>query len=714
MSAIMTGDRLTIDPQIVYATYLGVEYYDHGKSIAVDAERCAIMSGSTGSSDFPTVNAFQPQKGIGSSKFGDDIFVTKFNSDGTDVLFSTYIGGWAEDETAAMVLDSPGNICITGLSGSNNRERTPEDNGLPIKNGFQLQPGDSRDAFVIVLNNAGNELIYSSFIGGKNEDYGSDIAIDPHDNLYVTGSAFSFDLPIKKAFMEDKPGYYFDAFVTKIDSAKSGDASLVYSTHLGGNLDDWGYGIGVDSRGCAYNTGLTKFDDFPATSNSLGQKDDLPAGFWTKLSADGKSVLYSTCLGNPGYDVEVDADDYAYFYGSAGRDYPVTAGAFHSSVGRVISKIFPDGSGFVYSERIPVWCEQITVDDSGRVYAASEKDGDLFLMALNRQGNDTFFTFSIGGSGKDSGRPVCIDQNDNIHIVESTNSQDFPTLNAYQKYLADESNSYKRTDVVVIKLSLDKKRELVVKPDPIRFPLTLPGDVSCQMIEVSNPRVQDIEIQNITVEPTIMFGIEDKPELPFSLQSGEKTEFDLLYSPGGLQKQSLAGGVTASGALVIVNNGEQPVQSVGIETVGIIVNHTGDAPDYDLSDGICDAYAEERGNQCTFRAAIQNVNALEDENPTTIYFRFPDEIEKVIEPQRELPRILYPVRFDVPSGENRVLLDGSDAGKANGLIVESGNCYINNMVFSGWKRHGLKIVGGEYNIVANCIFSSNGDEQSDA
>jgi hypothetical protein len=240
---------LFIDP-LIYSTYLGGSAYDYGSGIAVDGAGHAYVTGWTTSANFPTMNPLQPASG------GLYVFVAKLNPAGSALVYSTYLGGGA-DEGGGIAVDSSGNAYVTGLT---------ESTDFPTMNPLQPSFGGVSDAFVAKLNPTGSALVYSTYLGGSGIDNGTGISVDNSGNAYVTGYTFSANFPLMNPLQATPGGGgYGDAFVAKLDSTGS---ALVYSTYLGGSGDDYGAGIAVDSPGNAYVTGSTDSNDFP-TMNPL-------------------------------------------------------------------------------------------------------------------------------------------------------------------------------------------------------------------------------------------------------------------------------------------------------------------------------------------------------------------------------------------------------------------------------------------------------------
>jgi hypothetical protein len=251
---------LIIDPVLSYATYLGGSGADSGSSIAVDASGSVYVTGSTSSLDFPTTPGALQTTADG----GYDAFVAKLNTTGTALVYSTYLGGNGDDYGYGIAVDASGNAYVTGSTSSWD---------FPITPGA-LQPSNSSeyyitDAFVAKLNATGTALLYATYLGGTNNDCGYGIAVDGSGNAYVTGSTSSWNFPITPGALQPTSGsdYYFtDAFVAKLNAMGT---ALLYSTYLGGNGDDSGYGIAVDASGNAYVTGSTSSLNFPTTPGAL-------------------------------------------------------------------------------------------------------------------------------------------------------------------------------------------------------------------------------------------------------------------------------------------------------------------------------------------------------------------------------------------------------------------------------------------------------------
>lgn len=274
-----TGDHL------VYSTFIGGSDYDDAKAIAIDSTGAAYITGMTASPDFPTTpGAFQIH-------FRDvDAYIAKLSPDGSQLLYSTLIGGNGFDAGMAIAVDSAGRAYVAGTT------QAPD---FSLKRALHAQFGEPWDAFVLRLNATGSDLDFSTYLGGQDTDQAFGIALDSNENIYIAGSTSSVDFPVRNAFQPFFGGTDTNGFVTKLASDGS---SILYSTFLGGGdraakLN----AITVDAACNAYVAGQGG-SDFPIVSSiqSHGGGSDVVVA---KLSRDGSKLLYSTFIGGSGFDV---------------------------------------------------------------------------------------------------------------------------------------------------------------------------------------------------------------------------------------------------------------------------------------------------------------------------------------------------------------------------------------------------------------------------
>lgn len=235
---------------LVYSTYLGGEDDDHGYAIAVDGGGSAYVTGQTSSPNFTLKNAYQA-----TNKGGTEVFVTKLNPAGT-LGYSTFIGGQYFDRGNGIAVDASGYAYVTGLALSDN---------FPSVNPITNAAGD---AFVAKLNQAGNALVYSTRL---NAIEGQGIAVDVSGNAHVTGSADWSFRTTPGAFQTENGGNY-DAYLVKINPAGN---DFVYATYLGGDNDDAGHSVALDSSGNAHVIGHTDSADYPLAAGALRTKSPL-------------------------------------------------------------------------------------------------------------------------------------------------------------------------------------------------------------------------------------------------------------------------------------------------------------------------------------------------------------------------------------------------------------------------------------------------------
>lgn len=238
---------------LIYSTYLGGSKSEAGRAIASDGSGHAYVTGFTQSRDFPIANAFQSTHGSGI--FPEDAFVTKLSSTGSQLEYSTYLGGQCYDSAFGLAVDHFGNAYVTGTTGGCNL------NTFPTLSAYQPQDNGRGDAFIAKLNSSGTGLLYATLLGGSGGDLGRDIAIDAFGNAYVTGLTGSPDFPLVDPLQFDIHGLG-DAFVAKLSSSGT---RLLFSTFLGGDGSEGEFwsAIAVDASGRIYIGGTTDAHDFP-------------------------------------------------------------------------------------------------------------------------------------------------------------------------------------------------------------------------------------------------------------------------------------------------------------------------------------------------------------------------------------------------------------------------------------------------------------------
>jgi hypothetical protein len=442
---------LVIDPVLAYSTYLGGSGQENGRGIKVDAAGNAYVTGRTASTNFPTANAIQATYGGGVN----DAFVTKLNAAGSALVYTTYLGGSGGDNSSGIVVDAAGNAYVAGFTNSAN---------FPTANAIQATyGGGGNDGFVTKLNASGSALVYSTYLGGDNSDQGEGIAVDSTGNAYVAGLTTSANFPTANAFQATYGGGDTDGFVTKLNASGS---ALVYSTYLGGNNIDSGFGIAVDSSANAYVIGKTGSTNFPIANafQATYGGGDIDA-FVTKLNASGSALVYSTYLGggknDTGLGIAVDTARNAYVTGNTlSTNFP-TANAIQETNGgggnddAFVTKINASGAALVYSTYLGGgsidFGTGIAVDAAGNAYVtgdtlstnfptanaiqATNGGGgydDAFVTKINASGAALVYSTYLGGSDGDVSNGIAMDTAGNAYVTGLTASTDFPTAGAIQ------------------------------------------------------------------------------------------------------------------------------------------------------------------------------------------------------------------------------------------------------------------------------------------
>jgi hypothetical protein len=450
---------VTLDPVISFSTHLGGGG-EIGRAIAVDALGSIYVAGETPSILFPTRGPLQ-------SALGGlvDAFVTKISADGSRLIYSTYLGGSGEDRGQALAVDPYGNVFLTGST------RSPD---FPVFKAIQtnLAGTASSDAFVTRLSSDGSTLLYSTYLGGSDDDVGNGIAVDGFGAACIVGTTrsanFPTRLPLQAAF-----GGQSDVFLARLNPDGT---RLNFSTYIGGGNSDFGRGIALDGAGNACITGATFSADFPLRNALQRTFSGSSAPFVAKLNLSGPSFLYSTFLGSgEGNAIAADRLGYVYVTGQTGSTVFPTANAAQPVYGGGISdafasKIDPAGAGLVYSTFLGGQTADvgfgIAIDSAGGAIITGDTTSynfpsnnplqtglrgtdDILLAKLDASGAILQFSTWLGGSGIDQALAVAVDRAGSIYLTGSTQSGDFPAINAFDQTLSGG------LDAFVVKLSLD-------------------------------------------------------------------------------------------------------------------------------------------------------------------------------------------------------------------------------------------------------------------
>jgi len=458
---------LIVDPVLTYSSFLGGSALDQGTAIAVDSTGAAYVGGTTSSSNFPTLPVRTAPPGQG--------FITKVSPDGKSLIYSTYISGTSS--ITGLAVDASGEVFVTGTTSSSD---------FPTVKAFQSHlnkaPLFQDSAFVTKLNAAGNGLMYSTYLGGSQNDEGKAIAVDAAGTAYVAGDAGSPDFPMVKP-IQAKQASSLDVFVTKFSPDGS---TLQYSTYLGGESGDKSFGIAVDPSGNAYVTGQTASGNYP-TFNALQSTFQFPAAFVTKINPSGTAFVYSTYLGGfgasgstVGYAIAADSSGNAYIGGADSTDFlPGRTLCFLCGGGTdgFVTKLSPTGTlfysaylagnsldkvmGIAVNSRGEPWVTGLTSSPTfpttpdALMKPQSMFATQVFVSHLSSTGSTIIFSTCLSGtnSGDDEGHAIALDANGDAYVTGMADSTDFPTVNAFQKNKGSTNAGPFDGDAFVLKIS---------------------------------------------------------------------------------------------------------------------------------------------------------------------------------------------------------------------------------------------------------------------
>ena len=364
-----------------FITFLGGHDIDFGSGIALDPLRNVYVTGSTSSTDFPTTpTAFSKIYGGNA-----DAFVTKLDSSGSFLNYSSYLGGGNPDAATSIAVDAFGNATVTGY--------TTSTNFLVTAFAWDKIRNGTRDAFVTRVFWTGDWLVYSTYIGGGGMETGYAVAVDQAGNAIITGETRSADFPTTADGTDLIFNGTSDAFVTKLNRAGS---NLLFSTYLGGDSADAGYSIAVDRSGDVYVAGDTSSPDFRVTSSAYDKTYNGGGSdaFVTKMNMTDGTLNYSTFLGGAASDegrgIAVDNYGVAYVTGETNSSgFPTTRWAYDSH----------GCSG--------TW--------------------DVFVTKLKSTGDGLVFSTYLASADGDFAHSIAVDPQNGFYVVGETNSSSFPT-----------------------------------------------------------------------------------------------------------------------------------------------------------------------------------------------------------------------------------------------------------------------------------------------
>ncbi len=515
------------------------------------------------------------------------------------LIFSSYLGGSESDNALDLILDSDGNIVITGDSYSTN---------FPTSDGAydRINNGD-RDIFIFRMSADGSSMISSTLIGGLGQDVAHGIALDDEGNIYVTGRSDSTDFPTTNGAYDQTQNGENDVVVFKMNSECS---ELLYSTFVGGGRYEVGYaGLQVDASGSAYVAGHTNSADFPTTANAYDTSYFAAGwdGFAFKLEPDGSDLVYSSYFGGWDYegarDIFIDDNGNAYLTGdTTSDDFPTTTGAYDRTYNGerdgFILVFNQDGSDLVFSTFLGGIDDEVPnalIPGTGDTYwvggysfssdfpvTDDAYDGtingerDFFISRMTSDGSQLEYSSFAGGVDTDEAWALAAD-GDVIHIGGRSRSANFPVTD---DAIASENGG----SIDSIILSLDTRQE---GEDQLLFSTYLGGE--------ENEAVWGIEVSDGDLYCTGLSSSTDFPTTPDAYQEDyngghvDAVVFRIGFpepvnEPPVIEITSPENGQEVSGTVTIRGTASDPDGDETLEYVEISV----DGGDWELVTGTTD------------------------------------------------------------------------------------------------------------------------------
>ncbi len=463
-----------LDPtgsNLVYADYIGGNSEDYGLALVLDSANEVYVTGSTQSSNFPVVEAYQSQQPGPYSGF-----LTKVSASGSSLLYSTYLGGNTFDLPTSVAIDSLGEVHVAGYTMSPN---------FPVANAYQATVSANQAGmygtygFLTKFSTDGSSLIYSTYLAGNSnvvQDCGSPcwpspynaisaLAVDSNGSAYVTGTTNTYNFPATSGSYlttNSTPQNAGVGFVSKFSSAGSLDYSTYFYASSGNPVST--SAIAVDSSGSAYVTGAAASDGtFPITSTSICDPGVYGAGcgyaFVTKFDPAASTLLYSTFLGpnNNASPMAIVLD--------ANHDAYVVAATRSAAFGTMNGiESYSNGT-------------------------------DVLLVEIDPLASTELLATYLGGSGNDEPAGIALDTQGNLYIAGSTSSTDFPTTpGAFQSMLGGSTNAF------IAKIGAAPAPSVSLAPGSLQFASMPVGSTSqAQTVLLRNMGNSTLSISSVTV-----------------------------------------------------------------------------------------------------------------------------------------------------------------------------------------------------------------------
>jgi hypothetical protein len=461
------GLALVIDPGIEWSTFLGGSSDDRAISLAISASGHVIIAGATESIDFPTIPGAYDTTFVGGPNDG---FVSCISNDGSQLLWSTYLGGNSTDVLFEVALDGSGRVIVGGSTTSSDFPTTT--------NAYDTTYNGAFDGIVACLTSDGSQLLYSTYLGTSSEDMIVALDVSDSGEAVAGGYTSSPNFHVTPGAYDTTYNGAIDAFVTRISADGTG---LIYATYLGGSADDgqtYQYPtvensdvmiVILDDVGNVIVGGGTLSSDFPTTPGAydITYNDNVDI-FITKINSTGSDLIFSTYLGGssgeaPASDAMALGENGSICIGGTTRspDFPITYNAYDTTYNAgsgdwdaVVTILDSTGSQLLYSTFIggtssgsgDAILSLVSDSDGNILFAGQAEDGfpttpgaydttfngglDAFVARLSPDSNgqaDLIYSSFIGGSSYEGVNDLAIVDDSTAVMVGRTNSNDFPT-----------------------------------------------------------------------------------------------------------------------------------------------------------------------------------------------------------------------------------------------------------------------------------------------
>jgi len=434
---------LVIDPVLSYSTYFGGTANTEGFAIVLNTNSIAgapngtiYIAGQTLSKQFSTSGA--DQTNFDGGQFNGDAFVARFSNPATNLIYLTYLGGNLDDAAFGLAVDTNGDAFIAGYTDSTN---FPTTNAIypKLTTTYSVEFGEyPGDAFVAELYPSGSNLVYSTYLGGSNAaiSCADAVAIDSSDNAYVVGFTYSTNFPCTNAMQKTFQGtnttigLNANAFVTEI---ASNDASLVFSSYLGGTNLDIASSVFVDVSNNVYVAGYTASYNFPVWNVPTNLPNGRLLNGATNLNGYGNFDAFVTKFPPLTNSVSVITNEYySTLLGSTNTDEAFGITADPSGCAYV--------TGFTTSTNFP---NTFTLTNMSYLVtnglSAPFGMTNVFLTKIAANGSNVDYSVVFGGSYGDIGRGVAVDSAGDAFVVGYESSTNFPVVNTFGPLSATNS-----------------------------------------------------------------------------------------------------------------------------------------------------------------------------------------------------------------------------------------------------------------------------------